>query len=340
MLKKISPVLLLLATAQAMAAPIPGVPTPRYATELEKFSSEARIADNAMRLRVSVATDVLSGERNVRIGDLLLCSNSSCDRARTAGYVDVIDTTSGGASVIADVAIPAVKITDVFFTETTSGGAALSGHLSLRAPQVMDREFYGAELLIAVRKQQLKGKASSIPTQSAASFFNPESSLVYYLPSLQTVATLPRNGVLTIPAGALAEPQVFHVSVNSVGDMYPRIDIYLYLQLNKPATIEVPPIPGGTSAHAMIVPVGGTPEQQARSASPNPGPARRARITVSRTAVIGTETLEDAALGTPHAAVDTTTDASSLATSCADYLAQPLIIGALTLAVPAWQAYR
>ena len=337
LLKQITPVLLLVAAAHAIGAPTPSVstpsaPAPRYATQLEKFSSDGRIADDAMRLRVSVATDVLSGERNVRIGDVLLCSSSNCYRARTAGYVDVIDTSSGAANVIADVVMPVVKITDVFFTETNSGGVAFTGHLSLKTPLAMDREFYGAELLIGVRKQQLNGKASYIPTQAATSFFNPESSLVHYLPSLQTVAKLPRGAVLTIPAGALAELQVFHVSVNSVGDMYPRIDIYPYLKLNRPAIVEVPPIPGGTSAHEMIVPIGGTPQEQALWATPNPGPARSARVTLSRTGVIETDALEDSALGTPQAAVSgTTSDASSGTTTCAGYLAQPVVIGVLNL---------
>lgn len=275
LLKQITPVLLVVAAAHAIGAP-PSAPTPRYATQLEKFSSEARIADDAMRLRVSLATDMLSGERKVRIGDVLLCSSSNCYRARRAGYVDVIDTSSGAANVIADVVMPVVKITDVFFTETNGGGVALTGHLNLKVPLAMDRGFYGAELLIGVRKQQLNGKASYIPTQAASSFFNPESSLVHYFPSLQTVAKLP----------------------------------------------------GGTSAHEMIVPIGGAPEDQALWATPHPGLARNARMTLSQTGVIETDALEDSALGTPQAAVSgTTSDASSGTTTCAGYLAQPVVIG-------------
>lgn len=253
-----------------------------------------------MRLRVSVATDTPSSERAVRIGDVLLCSRSDCYRARTTGYVDVTGTSTGTANVVADVLIPVVTITDVFFTET-NGGPALTGHLNLKAPLTLEQGFYGAELLIGVRKQQLNGKTSYIPTQAASSFFNPESSLVHYLPSLQTVAKLPRGAVLTIPAGALAGAQVFHVSVDNVGEMYPRIDIYPYVKLGRPATIEVPPIPGGTSAREMIVPVG-TPDEQALWATPNPGPTRNARMALPQTGVIKPDTLEDSALGTPQAA--------------------------------------
>lgn len=57
LLKQITPLLLLVGAAHAIGAPAPSLstestPTPRYATQLEKFSSEDRIANDAMRLRV------------------------------------------------------------------------------------------------------------------------------------------------------------------------------------------------------------------------------------------------------------------------------------------------
>ncbi|MGF6275230.1 hypothetical protein ABIB38_003628 [Massilia sp. UYP11] len=328
LLNRVMPVLLLFVAAHAI-----GAPTPRYATQLEKFSSESRIPDSAMRLRVSVATDAPSSERAVRIGDVLLCSKSNCYRARTTGYVDVTDTSAGTANVVADVVMPVVTITDVYFTEP-NGGPALTGHVNLKAPFVMEQGFYGAELLIGVRKQQLNAKPSYIPTQAASSFFNPESSLVHYLPSLQTVAKLPGGAVLTIPAGALDAAQVFHVSVDNVGEMYPRIDIYPYVKLHRPATIDVPSIPGGTSAHEMIVPIG-TREEQALWATPNAGPARNARMALPQTGVIKPDILEDSALGSPRAINGMPSDvpSASAGTTCAGYLAQPIVIGALNLAL-------
>lgn len=328
LLKRIVPVLLLVAAAHAI-----GAPTPRFATQLERFSSEATIADGAMRLRVSVATDTPASDRAVRIGDVLLCSRSECYRAPTTGYVDVTDTSAGTANVVADVVIPVVTITDVFFTEP-NGGSALTGHVNLKVPLAMEQGFYGAELLIGVRKQQLNGKASYIPTQAASSFFNPESNLVHYLPSLQTVAKLPRGAVLTIPAGALASAQVFHVSVDNVGEMYPRIDIFPYVKLSSPATIEAPPIPGGSSAHEMIVPIG-TPDEQALWATPNAGPARNARMALPQTGVIKPDTLEDSALRSPQAVNGRPSGAPSASggTTCAEYLAQPIVVGMLNLAL-------
>jgi hypothetical protein len=279
MLRSIVVVLLFVAAAYAS-----GATTPRYATQLESYSNDSRLDGDVMRLRVTVATDSHGSDHAVSIGDLLLCAKAECYRARTAGHVDINDTSAGTASVVADVVIPLVTVTDVFFTETV-GGPALTGHLKLRAPLVMEKGFYGAELLIGLRKQQARGKSAYAPTQSASMFFNPESDLVHYLPAVQTVAKLPLGAMLTIPAGALAEPQVFHVGVSNVGERYPRIDIYPYVKLSRPGTIDVPPIPGGSSAHDMIVPVG-TPAEESLWATPDGRPARNARIALPRTGVI------------------------------------------------------
>jgi hypothetical protein len=305
LLKKITSVFLLVIAAHASGAQPLSATIPKYANQLEKFSSYENIGKDAMRLRVSMATDTMSTERNVRIGDVLLCSSAACYRAHTAGYVDVINTANGAATAIADAVMPAgVKISDVFFTETTGGTTAVAGHLALKTPLFMDPEFPGAELLIGVRKQSLKGQASYTPTQAATSFFNPESILVHYLPSLQTTAKLPRDVMLTIPAGALAEPQVFHVGVHTVGNLYPRIDIYPYIKLSRPATVEVPPIPGGSSAHETFVSVGSTQEETASFAAPNARPPRNARVQISQTGVIETDVLEVAAYGKPQAAAN------------------------------------
>lgn len=330
LVKKIPSVLLLVIAAHALGAPIDGPRIPKYATQLEKFSSYENIAQVTMRVRVSVATDALSSERNVRIGDVLLCSSSGCYRARTTGFVDIINTANGNATAIADVAMPArVKITDVFFTETNKGASGLTGHLTLKSPMFIDPEYPGVELLTGVRKQALNGQTSYTPTQAATSFFNPESVLVHYLPSLQTTAKLPENVVLTIPAGALAEPQVFHIGVHNVGNIYPRIEISPYLKLSRPAIVEAPPISNGISAHEMIVAVGSTMEETASFAAPDSRPRRNARVQISQTGKIQTDALEDAALGKPKAPANgTQPDASA---TCAQTLANSIFWGFLNL---------
>jgi hypothetical protein len=304
--KQVTPVFLLLIAAHATGAhavdeSVAGTPVPQYAAQLEKFSSYENIAKDTMRVRVSVAVDTLSGERNVRIGDVLLCSTSSCHRAHTRGFADVINTASGAASAIADAAMPVgLKITDVFFTETNRGVSALTGHLALKTPMVTDGQFTSVELFIGVHKQQLNGAASYLPVQAVSAYFHPDNSLVYYLPALQTVAKLPLGGVLTIPAGAVSAPQIFNVSESDVGDIYPAIDIYPYIALDKPATIEVSPIPGGASAHEMIVPVY-PQDQKALVAPASPSPSRKARLTILRTDAIHPRYPEDATLGKPQA---------------------------------------
>ena len=320
MLKQITSAFFLVIAAHAVGAravdgPVVGTSIPKYATQLEKFSNYENIAQGTMRVRVSVATDTLSSERNVRIGDVLLCSNSSCYRAHTTGYVDMINTGSGAASAIADAALPVgVKITDVFFTETNKGASALTGHLALKTPMITDRQFASVELLVGVHKKQPNGAASYLPVHAVSAYFHPDNSLVYYLPSLQTVAKLPLGGVLTIPAGATSEPQIFNVSESDVGNIYPSIDIYPYITLNKPATIEVSPIAGGASTHEMIVPVY-PQDQKALLAPPIPSTSKKARVTILRMDSIHPRFLEDAALGKPQAAASGTTPDAT--TTCA-----------------------
>lgn len=266
--------------------------TPRYAVALAENSGSERLSEDAMRLRITVAADSGQGERFVRIGDVLLCKASDCFRATTSGHVDVTNTATGTASAIAEVVMPIVTITDVYFLEP-SGGVAIAGHLKLDTPLAMEKDFYGIELLIGVKKQRTAGKTMYIPSQSGSNYYHPESELVHYLPSTTTVARLSLGTVLTIPSGALDKPQVFNVGVSDRGDLYPGIDIYPYLALNKPVIVEVPAIPGRIANHDMIVPV--YPSEYRSPATPMSGsvPARIARLTLSKTASVQPSAFED-----------------------------------------------
>lgn len=286
------------------------VSVPRHAVPLEKYSSASRISEDAMRLRVSVATDAAQGERSVRVSDVLLCKATDCFRAHTAGYVDIGNTSTGTATVVADVVIPVVTITDVHFIETV-GGTGIAGHLKLGAPLVMEKGFHGIELLIGVRKQQTAGKSTFVPVQSGNSYFNLESRLVHYLPAIQTVAKLPLGTVLTIPAGALDKAQVFHVSAHDSGDIYPSFDIYPYIKLNKPATVEAPAIPGGSSTREFVVPAG-IPEERHLWAPQNSAILpKNGRVTLHHTMSVEPAAFEDSVLGPPKATPDTSSDANS-----------------------------
>ena len=319
------------ATLLVIATGAWGEAVPRYAVSLEKYTSTSKVNEDATRLRISVATESAQGERSVRVGNVLLCKASDCFRAHTAGYVDVSNTSAGTATTIADVVIPAVTITDVYFMEP-GGRTAIAGHLKLDAPLVIEKGFHGLELLIGVRKQQMAGKMTYIPAQTGSSYFNPESQLVHYLPSIETVAKLSLGTVLTIPAGALHKPQVFNIGVDDRGDIYPKIDIYPYLKLSKPIIVETPAIPGGSSTRGEMIVPAYMPEEKHLWAPQNSAvPARNGRVTLNQTGVVEPAALEESAVAPLKTTPDTTMNAPTGLT-CAQYLAQPIVLVTIHLA--------
>lgn len=304
-------------------------PIPRYAASLAQYSNSVLVSEDAIRFRISVATDSAQGERSVRLGEVLLCKASECFRAPTPGYVDVSDTAAGTATAIADVVIPTVTITDVYFMEP-SGGVAIAGHLKLEAPLVIEKGLHGIELLISVKKQNTAGKTTYVPSQSGNSYFNPESRLVHYLPSTRTVARLPLGTVVTIPAGAVDKPQVFHVNVHDRGELYPMIDIYPYIKLNTPMIVEAPAIPGGSSSREMIVPAYAPEDKQLYAPVNGPVTAKNGRVILTETGMVKSSTLEDSATAPLKAPPGGAANAAPGKT-CAEYLAQPIVLGTIQL---------
>lgn len=326
MLKQIVGTVMLLVSTGALSAPVP-----RHATELEKFTRDWQRTEDALRLRVSVATEPSQGERAVRVGDITFCTaQAACFRAHNSGYVDIGDTSLGTASTVADVVIPVTTITDVYFNET-GGSTTIAGHLELQSPVMLEKDFYGVELMIVLRKETTAGKTTYIPAQSGHGYFVDVDKVVHYTPSIQTTAKLPFGTVLTIPAGALDKPQVFNVNVHSGGRLYPTADIFPYVDLKKPATIMAPPIPGGISMHVDIAPIGLETEKEMWADLNSAALAKPGQVTMKRTGVVDSDTFEQAAEGNVKAAPGPTSDATTGKT-CAEYLAQTVVLGLINLA--------
>lgn len=302
---------------------------PRYALELSKYSESTKSGERLTRMRITVAGEVLQAEQSVRVGDLLLCSSAECYRAHTSGYANIANTASGKADVIADVSIPIATITDVYFTDV-GGRSVIGGHLKLETPLVIEKDFPGVELMIGVRKQQVGTQATYVPVQSASMYFTDDSELVHYLPSVQTVAELSLGTKLTIPAGALDRPQIFNVGIAKVGEMFPKIDILPYVNLKKPGNIEVRAVRSGSATHEFIVPINPAEQNDDSLMLNAPTAQRSAKVAFSRTAVIEPSVLEKSLLGTASGASNPSS-AVSPPKSCAEYLAQPIVLGMINL---------
>lgn len=276
------------------------------------------------------AAAVAAPERSVRVGDLLLCSAAACYRARTPGYATVADTAAGKASVVADVTIPATTVTDVYFTDV-SGNSVMQGHLKLETPLAIAGDFPAVELMLGLRRQQAGKQAAYVPVQSAHMVFADDSELVHYLPSVRTVAALSLGTSLTIPAGALAQPRIFNVGITKVGELFPKIDILLYVNLKKPGIIEVRALRSASAGGAereAIVPV--DPAGRSDDLVAAPAERRLARLAFSRTAMIEPLVLEKSA-GAGGRITPPPSAASAAPKTCAEYLAQPIVLGTINL---------
>ncbi len=152
--------------------------------------------------------------------------------------MEIGDTSGGKAQVIADVAIPPVTISDVYFTEV-AGASAVKGRLRLEPALVIEQDVPAVELMIALGKGAAGRQAAWVPVASAHTVFADDSELVHYLPSVRTVAQLSLGTTLTLPAGALDRPRIFNVGIAKAGERFPRVDIFPYLGLKKPGELEV-----------------------------------------------------------------------------------------------------
>jgi hypothetical protein len=280
-------------------------------------------------MRITIAGEVPQPEQSIRIGDLLLCSSVECYRAHTSGYLNIANTATGKAAVIADVSIPVTKITDVYFADVSSR-SVVGGHLKLETPLAIEKDFPAIEFMISVRKQNNGTQTTYVPVQSASMYFTDDSEIVHYLPSVQTVAELSLGTKLTIPAGAVDRPQIFNIGITKVGEMFPKIDILPYINLKKPGNIEVPAVRTGSATHDFIVPI--NPAGQSEDAQTLNMPAARqtAKVAFLRTAVIEPSVLEKSLLGTASGAPNPSS-ATSPPKPCAEYLAQPIVLGMINL---------
>jgi hypothetical protein len=274
--------MLLSATTSIWSAPS------RYPIELDDYSSSSAVKDGSIRLRVSVADGTGIRERSVRVGNVIVCSSSTCYKAASKGSIDLQDTSRATAAIVADAVLPVTTITDLYFSDVT-GGSRVGGHLKLRSPLILEKGFHGAELLVVLSKRTVSKNTLYVPEQVASSYFNQGSHLVRYVPRIPTIATLPMGATLSIPSGALARPAIFSVAVHDVGEAYPMVDIYPELKLQKAATLHASMIrvpPATTGASAQIVAIEESAHDQQVRVDAAPDMVRRRAFSFSNTGLI------------------------------------------------------
>lgn len=305
---------------------------PRYATPLQPYSAVTDVGGEQRRLRISIATESGLDERAVRVGEIMLCSVAACFKTGAPGYLDVVSTAHGGATLVADVFLPNVAITNVYFADG-GGGRATEGELALRTPLIVENDYYGKELMLSLRLVRIAGQERFIPVDAASNYFNRESETVFYQPNSLTVAKLSFATTFSIPAHALSRPQVFSVGIHNVGEKYPKVDIYPPVALSKPATVIISAIPLkprlSTGSDDSSVPRIGRYGAIDLSQGRGTGSVKAVTLKINVTGILEPAISENVEKSSVTQGVPLSAAQSSM--TCAQYLAQPLIIGLINL---------
>ena len=251
-LKKLLTLLALTASATFLQAQVP-------TTTVNTLAPSAVPREGFTRLRVSLTFDEPTTKEVVRLAGLAVCSKSACYEAGLPSSATLSNTSSGAATMIAELEVPVSDITSVRF-KSVAGQGVLQGSVALADTLKLERDFKGGDVLVVVRKRG----GDYVPAAAAANYFHPEGTTVFYNPRFATTAKLPHGVLLSIPAGALASPQVFLMTAHDTGDRLPLVDIFPIVKLLKPAKVTMPilkssraqvprPLPGGTASPAQAV---------------------------------------------------------------------------------------
>jgi len=206
----------------------------------EKFNAEAAPNSKLVRVKLSIFNSTNTAERNILLGGLVVCTKASCYKPPTQQYVD-FTTTSNATNALSDFVMPPGVITHIYFEELASG-VGIEGSIKLDNPLKIDQELPAAEILVVLAQRGTGNKMKYIPTLASTGLLDKQATSIYYVPGHATSKQLPMGAAITIPAGALDKPAIFSAAVRDVGAKFPQIDIYPYLQLKVPASLDVSPI--------------------------------------------------------------------------------------------------
>jgi hypothetical protein len=222
---------------------------PFHPTAIDNFSADAKVGTDVARIKVSFALSERDDDNAIRLGGIVLCSDSGCYRPMALNYFNAGNTSKGTATLAVDAVMPYGKLSRIYFDDI-SGAKVVAGSIQLTAPLLVEKGYYGGEIFITLSKQKSAKQVIYRPSGVASGLFHHEAQSVYYDPGFSTRATLPLSTILTIPAAALPMPQIFSVGVADIGKQYPQIDIFPYIALSKVATLNSMPLARSAKAAA------------------------------------------------------------------------------------------
>lgn len=235
---------------------------PYHPQSVESYTAGTDVVEDKARFKIALVTQPRSVDKGVRIGGVVVCSDTACYKPVVPNYVDLRNTEKNDIVIVADFTIPFATITNIHFLDT-AGGSKIEGSLRLKTPIKFEKGYHGNSLMVMLEKKGEGNNSIYIPNQSASTLISKDATTVYYIPSVTTVANLPNNVTLTLPTGSISQPHVFNVSIMDVGNPFPLVDIFPYIDLSLPASLEV------TSSYANKLGISTSDE----IATPSPSPA-------------------------------------------------------------------
>lgn len=245
----------------SQAATYPYQPTP-----VSKFVSDGEKSENLTRLRLSVSLDEGTADESIRIGDLIFCSSSACYRPPVNNYISVKSTVKGDATVVFDSFVPPDVIKTIYFNDV-AGAKVIVGKIELSEPLKLEKGFQGGDIMVLLKKAKMGKATQYTPVQAVSALMDSEAQAVYYNPNFSSTVSLPLGVTLSMPAGALAKPQIFSIAVRDTGNAYPAVDVFPYLNTQKEFTVSAAPQPMSRSGEATPAAAMPTADAQGQSAA-------------------------------------------------------------------------
>ncbi len=281
---------MLMLTAHAYADT---VNPPFYVQPASAYAMGASGQQSSHRLRIVLNSDDGETANQVALGSVTVCSKTACFRPETAHQYDVLDTSLGRATMVADFIFPDTAVDAIYF-DSGAADRSIGGKIALSEPLQLKSDYSGSEVMVLVRKTSAASRTKFVPTGVATNLLRDTGVSVYYSPKFATQASLAFGTSLSIPAAATAGPQIFNVAQHDTGEDFPLVDIYPAVQLSSSFTIKanrlehkVAPMISGSgqlsptpapkpakSSNLMQASSDATPEAEATSTSARTGVVR------------------------------------------------------------------
>jgi Phosphodiester glycosidase len=183
-----------------------------------------------------------SKSENEKWDSIALCSATQCWKTIIPKIKELPEASTGNAEEVADIVIPLVTITDVYFLDTHKNDNMVSDHLTLKTPLTTEPDFPGYHVFVNLMGDSDLKRSSNLkrlaPNRAAWGYIGRDSSYVFYTPESAVFSKLLNGVSIKIPSQALVDAQVLTITSQNVGEATPLVDIFPIMPLLKNAELK------------------------------------------------------------------------------------------------------